>query len=216
VNPEKPLNGIPVSLPVPTHLELVVTERNFWTVDGGKENKCPQLKLVSGCNATRHVQPIPCYTEKVFVVDPVKPGAGTQNYSFVFRSDDSKGTADGKTVFPAPLATDSKASGKGYLKGIKYNVDDRTITDSASLLSNVLGLVTAINSQSPDENTLDANNLVETSRVVAYGRFDINGVGFEEEVCAFLEQHVNQASKEFTCTTVCDSNCKDNCNSEQK
>ena len=68
VNPEKPLKGIPVSIPVPSHLELRIIETTFWEqkVNNGR----PTLVPLRSCRPTRRVQHDVCRTEKVFLVDP--------------------------------------------------------------------------------------------------------------------------------------------------
>lgn len=72
VNPECPMHGIPVSLRIPTHLELKVIETTYWEKQEIPGEK-PTLIPLSTCRATRTVEHAVCYTEKIFLVDPVRP-----------------------------------------------------------------------------------------------------------------------------------------------
>ncbi len=181
--------GVPVSLRIPTHLELKVIETTYWEkkeIPGGK----PTLVPLRTSRATRSVDHELCYTEKIFTVDPVRPGAGLQSFGFSFTSSENGNDAD---------------NGKGYLRKVEYKIDDQTIQESANLVSNVLGLVSAFqtsaNRAQPNKGTL-----ISTDRTVAYGRFDINSCNFEGDVAAFLDCHVNQVSGNCpTHVDVCDA-----------
>jgi len=88
-NPDQHLKGVPVSLKVPTHLELMVEERTFWRVEG------TEMIPVTSCRPTRTVSHDIKYTEKIFLVDPVRPAAGptgagavSNSYGFTFKNDD--------------------------------------------------------------------------------------------------------------------------------
>ncbi len=185
VNPERPMHGVPVSLRIPTHLELKVIETTYWEKQDIPGEK-PTLVPLSTCRSTRSVTHNICYTEKIFLVDPLRPGAGLQNYGFEFTSSGA-----------------SQDAGKGYLKKVDYKIDDQTIKESANLVSNAIGLITAFQT-SANNPSPNVGSLLATDRTVAYGRFDINRCGFEEEVAAFLDCQVNQSNCSNTpCPTVC-------------
>lgn len=190
VNPTRPLKGIPVALRVPTHLELRVIESSYWE----KRNQLgakPTLVPLSTCRPTRTVTHRICETEKIFLVDPVRPAAGTMNYGFTFQSNAS--TAAGK-----------EAAGKGYLQDVQYKIDDQTIQQSADLLSNSIGLITALQTAAANRALPNNSNLITTERAVAYARFDINSPSFEHEVAVFLDCHVNLAFDTVNaCPQVC-------------
>lgn len=174
VNPNKPLKGVPVSLRVPSHLELCVVETTYWEKQDVPGEK-PTLEPLKTCRATRSVLHEVKYTEKVFLVDPMRPGAGTEKYGFTFQSND---------------ATTGEDAGKGYLKKVEYKIDDQTITESANLLANSLGLINALQT-SANQASPNKSDLVATDRTVAFGRFDINSPSYEEDVANFLDVHVN-------------------------
>ena len=189
VNPETPLKGIPVSLRVPSHLELSVIETTYWekkVITGDR----PTLQRLSSCRPTRTVLHHVCETEKIFLVDPVRPGAGTESYGFTFRSN----TAAGATK-------DEDAQGKGYLQNVEYKIDDQTITESSKLLANSLNLISALQT-SVNNVTKNSADLIATDSAIAFGRFDINSPTFECDVAAFLDSHLN-CTEESQCPEVC-------------
>jgi len=189
-NPTCPLKGIPVALRVPTHLELRVIESAYWEKRNQPGAK-PTLVPLSTCHPTRTVTHRICETEKIFLVDPVRPGAGTMNYGFTFQS--NSGTEAGKG-----------AAGKGYLQNVQYRIDDQTIQQSADLFSNSIGLITALQTAAANRANLNTANLITTERAVAYARFDINSASFEHDVSTFLDCHVNLAHEANSiCPQVC-------------
>lgn len=188
VNPNHPMKGIPVSLRVPSHLELSVVETTYWEKKDVAGKK-PTLVPLHTCRPTRSVSHQVCFTEKIFLVDPVRPGAGTQSYGFTFKKS---------------TATHPDHAGKGYLEKVDYKIDDQTIKESANLLSNSLGLINALQT-SASPAVPNTSNLIATDRTVAYGRFDINSATFESEVAEFLDCHINCVSSECgTCPRVCE------------
>ncbi len=197
VNPGHPLKGIPVSLRVPTHLELNVIETTYWEKQDNPGKK-PTLVPLHTCRTTRTVKHNICYTEKVFLVDPVRPGAGTQAYGFTFTSNKEGNTKD---------------AGKGYLDKVTYKIDDTTIKESANLLADSLSLINAFTVSSANSPNLNTSRLVATDRTVAYTRLDINSCSFESDVEQFLDINVNQAPN--ACTT-CPDICKPEICEKQK
>lgn len=186
VNPHEPLKGIPVSIRVPSHLEITVVETTYWekkTEPGIR----PTVQRLESCRPTRTVLPHVRETEMIFVVDPQRPAAGEQKYGFEFQSNDAD--------------ADESKEGKGYLRNVKYKADDQTITQSAELLANSLSLVNAFQAsvQKPNQNNSD---LIATDRAIAFGRFDINSPTYECDVAAFLETHLN-CSPPPTCPQPC-------------
>lgn len=189
-NPDQHLKGVPVTLKVPTHLKLTIEEKTFWRVEGS------QLVPVATSRATRDVIPTVQYTEKIFLVDPVRPGAGESEYGFTFRSGDPD-----KDVA-------AKYSGAGQLRGLNYKITDTTITESASLLNKSLNFVNAFSGAKTKGQTNTAKplgvgneeitklNVIQTTRVVAWSQFDINSEYFEEDVMGFLNKHLNDKSCE--------------------
>ena len=187
VNPDRPMKGIPVSLRVPSHLDLCVIETTYWEKKDLPGRK-PTLLPLSTCRPTRTVAHEVRYTEKVFLVDPVRPLAGTQSYGFSFKQNTS---------------INKDNSGKGYLQEVEYEIDDKSIKESASLLSNSLSLLNAIQT-SASQALPNTSNLIATDRALAFSRFDINSPTFENDVAEFLDCHINCAAIEpVACPRVC-------------
>lgn len=195
-NPDQHLKGVPVTLKIPTHLKLTIEEKTFWRVEGS------DLIPVSTCRATRDVIPKVQYTEKIFLVDPVKPGAGTSSYGFTFKND--------------AAGPDSKYSGKGQLSGLSYDITDNTITESAALLQKSLNFVGAFpikpkgakasaEAFGSGNSEVEDLNVIQTTRVIAWSQFDINSEHFEEDVMGFLNTYLNERSCEpgGPVTTTC-------------
>ncbi len=183
VNPEKPLKGVPVSLRVPTHLELSVIETTYWKISmDATPDHNPTVVPLAACRPTRTVTHDAKYTEKIFLVDPVRPGSGTGSYGFAFTSNDA----------------DKRDQGKGHLRNVTYKIDDTTIKDSASLLATSLNFVNALATSSGKPET-NNSGLIATDRVVAFARFDINSPTFEGDVTCFLESNLNTVPCENAC-----------------
>ncbi|MCY2977104.1 MAG: hypothetical protein NTU79_00330 [Planctomycetota bacterium] len=191
VNPECPMRGIPVSLRVPTHLELSVIETTYWE----KQNipgKKPTLVPLSTCRPTRSVTHVIKETEKIFLVDPVRPAAGFSSYGFTFQSNSDD----------ANKATES--AGKGYLQNVQYKIEDKTIEKSAEFFSNAVGLITAFQTAA-NQGAPNSSNLITTERAVAYARYDVNSPSFEADVASFLDRYINNASRDCgPCPQVCE------------
>jgi hypothetical protein len=177
VNPNCPMKGVPVSLRVPTHLELQVVETSYWEKKNMPGEK-PTIFPLAGSRPTRQVLHTVCETEKIFLVDPARPVAGTSGYGFTFQSSQND------------RSRESSNAGKGYLQSVQYRVDDQTINRSAELLSSSIGLINALQTSS-SLPTVNQSNLIATDRTIAYARFDLNSPSFEADVAAFLDGHVN-------------------------
>lgn len=192
-NPDQHLKGVPVSLRVPTHLELTVEEKTFWRAEG------TELIPVTSCRCTRTVSHEVKYTEKVFLVDPVRPGAGprgdvaSNSYGFSFQNDDLT-----DAEIKAGKAGDYEHSGKGHLAGIHYHIQDETIVRSAELLAASLQFIKKfptkgkLSGYGEGNQNVQGLNLIQTTRVIAWSRFDLNSEHFEEDVMDFLNTYVNQ------------------------
>ncbi|QDT96703.1 hypothetical protein [Gimesia aquarii] len=197
-NPDKHLKGVPVSLKVPTHLELKIEEKTFWRVEG------TEMMPVTSCRPTRTVSHDVKYIEKVFLVDPVRPAAGptgegvtSNSFGFSFKSDDLSDDQLEKGETKS-----YEYSGKGQLSGLHYHIEDRTIERSAELLASSLKFLKAFPqtgatvSGGDDKQKLELN-VLETTRVIAWSRFDLNSEHFEEDVMGFLDTYLNQKNSDL-------------------
>lgn len=71
------LRGVPITVKVPTHLEVRVVERQYLAL--GKEGEQPSV-----LTCARRVELDVREKDEVFTVDAVRPGAGTLNYKATF------------------------------------------------------------------------------------------------------------------------------------
>lgn len=78
---QKRIRGVPVMVKLPSHVEVVVFERRYVTSDG-KSLCCDELKTRE--LVTKHVEYNKIEKDEVFVVDSVRPAAGTLAYSATF------------------------------------------------------------------------------------------------------------------------------------
>jgi hypothetical protein len=119
-------------------------------------------------------------TKKVFTVDFKRPAAGVLGYDAQFANQ--------------------------YFTEINNSVTDRTITDSADAIANVVPalakLAAAGQGVTPEFGAGLKDRIVKGERVVAYQRFDIDSPSFECDLEAFVAQHVNCTD----CNGACNGN----------
>lgn len=172
------LKGMPVMLKVPSHIEIKVIETLYAAHDPDQH----QIQVVKLDRPDLKVDAQLKYTEKMFLVDPQRVGAGTGEYGFGFAP------GSGGTAIPSQLGDNTDTAGHGYLHSANYKADDQTITASASLLASVLSFAPA---GARSSSVPQQMNLATIDRVVAFRRFDLGSPTVDEEVFAFLEEHVN-------------------------
>lgn len=76
------LKGVPITLKVPTHVNLTIFERHFLFEDGNGYHKRIKLPFVVRDFAQEFV-----YSEKIFTVDFKRPAAGLYNLNLDLTSD---------------------------------------------------------------------------------------------------------------------------------
>jgi hypothetical protein len=172
------LHGIPVMVKVPTHLDVAILEATYWRHDTTKNDLIEVPQDIVHREVAADLQ----QTEKMFIVDPLRPGAGLQNYGFTFKSSGQGAKAE--------------YQGAGYLKNTTYMADDQTITTGASLLATIVPILArpTANETTPKPATV-FDDLVKCNRMIAFRRFDLASPGFEIEVTAFVELYLNNCHK---------------------
>jgi hypothetical protein len=169
------LNGVPVMLKVPSHLEVSI----FETVYAAHDATNARLQVVPLARRDLRVAADIKYTERMFLVDPVRVASGTGAYGFSFT---------GQNKVDVPNANNEALAGHGYMHGLNYKADDKTIVNSAALLANVL----SINSSSAKKSSVTKEfGLIPIEKVVAFRRFDLGAPMVDAEVDAFLQMHMN-------------------------
>ena len=183
-NPSVPLQGVPVMLKVPTHIDVEIIQVDYWRPNS-KTNLLEIMTVNGGAFANRHVQTELVKTEQMFVVDPKRPGAGMGVYGFGFRN----GAED---------------NGKGHLSSINYQSQDSTLESSAALFRQIAAVAGQSTSAEADANgdqmvdgaeqnqvELRASGVISTRRTIAFRRFKLNAPGVEAEVKAFVGNYMN-------------------------
>ncbi len=170
----RPFKGVPITLRVPTHLDVAIREKIYLRkLDTGK------LVRVHTKHRNLSVDPKIVETDKVFTVDPKRPAAGTLTSTLTFGSNPS-----------TPGGNDNSQ----YFASIVNNIKDETIIDVTAALGTLLptlkGLSTSQNDESGDDKSL-GSQLIEETRTVAWKRFDLDEPGFEHIVADFVSQHMN-------------------------
>lgn len=163
----KPFKGIPVTMPVLTHVDISIEEEMFLD----KET----LALVKTERRNLSAKADPVYSDKIFAVDPKRAASGTSKYTFDMNSDG------------AP-------EDQQYFKQIKQNIDDETIRDINTALSGLLpklfptpsGVKSSVNSESSSNDFF-----YPIKRHVAWKRFDVSAPDFQMQVADFVNCHLN-------------------------
>jgi hypothetical protein len=163
----RPFKGIPVTLQIPTHLDVAIVETLLCTDDpsSGKLTLLPLSK--------RHLDVLPNiqFSDKVFTVDLKRPAAGSLDYEIEFQNE-----------------KDSPQ----YFQQISYHVVDQTLKDISAVIANLkplsppLAIPTAAKSSDSD-----SPEITPLTRTVAWKRFDIHSPDFEDQVLAFVNEHLN-------------------------
>lgn len=159
----EPFDGMPITVKVPTHFDVAIQETYFLAV---RNNNLVELSM-------RHrsfsVETKVVETEKLFTVDFPRPASGTLSYN---------------------LDLDPESQ---YFKEIKNEITDNTIKDVAAAIGKVAPAIAKLTSAGKADISDDLKkHLIMDSRTIAWKRFDLDAIDFEEQVHCFVETHLNQ------------------------
>jgi len=167
----KPFKGIPVTVSVPTHVDIRIDETLYFM----KETMTPVV--LTSRHLTAH--PSIVYSDKLISVDPKRPAAGTLGY---------------RLDFPTPTGDYTKDQ---RFSKIGYDVDDQTIKTITEILKNVVPSL-GLNATKPKNgNAIQRNpgdpldSLSTIVRTVAWKRFDLNACDLEACIAEFVSLHLN-------------------------
>lgn len=113
----RPFNGVPITLRVPTHLDVVIKEKIYLKL-GEEKGSLSRLKADK---RSLFVETQIIETDKVFTVDPKRPAAGQLDYTMKFGADES--------------GADGGKDNSQYFSSIKSRIQDDTIKDITGALS---------------------------------------------------------------------------------
>jgi hypothetical protein len=152
---------------VPTNLEVSVKETIFLKPNNDKTG----IQQVSTPRSHRFVETNLVETDKVITVDIKRPAAGMLDYKMVFG--DEKNMNDHAQ----------------YFSSIKSKITDQTIRQVNTALGAVLGIKPRISAALTAGDAL--KDVFEEHRVVAWKRFDVDSVDFEQQVADFIDTNLN-------------------------
>lgn len=160
--------GVPITLEVPTHVDVFVTEKYY--LQRGRDGLLAEVKSSRMGRRNLGVRMVPVKTKKVFTVDFQRPAAGTLQYDLTFQQDEQL----------------------QYFERIANSIEDRTIRDITAALEDLSPVLSARATAGRTKRSGSLSDLViENERVVAYARFDIDACDFEQQLDGFLEYHLN-------------------------
>jgi hypothetical protein len=161
----RPYKGIPITLKVPSHLDVSIKEVYYAGIKGDRiESLLPDTRLLN-------VETEIIKTDKVFTVDFKRPGAGSLDLDLSFNKDQYfsqiVGKLDDSTIEEAgKLAAQLIRSTRQFAKTSR----EPNATEIAEL---------------------ESRGIYREERTVAYQRFDINDCDFEFQLESFVNHHLN-------------------------
>lgn len=164
----RPFKGIPMTVRVPTHVDITIKEKILLRVTDSDVVylKAPKRHLSVDSNII--------YTEKVFTVDPKRPGGGDLDYNIGFG------------------AKNENFDNTQYFKSIGSKVTDTTIKDITTAIANVTEAISTSSNTKQKDGI--AGNVIVKHRTVAWRRFDVDAPDFELQIQCFVEQHMNNCN----------------------
>jgi hypothetical protein len=178
------LNGIPITLKVPTHLKLYVFEKHYLETvtvhfkdkDGNDQTRIDVAPVAIDV-VVRDVAHEFMYTDKIFVVDFKRPPAGSSNLNVNMTEEQ-------------------------YIDNIQHDITDSTISSVTGLLAAFTGnqglrAAPASGGDKPD--------LKEIRSLVAVGIFEIAAPDFEQKIKEFFDCHVNKSHDAWVVPPCVDS-----------
>lgn len=162
----KPFKGIPVTVRVPTHVDIRIDETLYFQ----KESMNP-IPL-SSRHFTAHPEVV--YSDKLISVDPKRPASGTLNYTLGFPN------------------TETEYYDRQHFNKVTYGVDDNTIKTITGILNTVVPSLPKPKGLFNESLPRDTSNSLSTlTRTVAWKRFDISSPDFERSIADFVSLHLN-------------------------
>lgn len=163
----KKVDGVPITIKIPTHLKVYVYEKHFLQLD--QVGNLQQVNMVSLPVVLRDFAHEFVYTEKVVMVDFKRPAAGAFNLEVDFTEDQ-------------------------YIKKVQHDITDETIARVTEFVDTIApdGLFT--NASDPGAPGASLESMIkEVKSVVAVGMFEVDAPDFEMQVQEFLNCHINKS-----------------------
>lgn len=156
--------GIPITLEVPTHLQITIVDVKY----AHRDANLKWVLLTNGKAAviTTDVKHNFIKTKKIFMIDPKRPAAGDVS-------------------FKIDLAEDQQ-----YLDKIESELTDRTIQETSQAFERLIVALRPRGAGGGRSIGGDANPLAELESVRAVEIFEVDDPTFEQNISAFLAEHL--------------------------
>lgn len=161
----RPYKGSPVKVKVQSHVDVFVDETYYLKKQDGKWNE-QQL-----ANRFFSVRTAPVLSEQIVMVDFKRPASGQLNTVYEFDKD-------------------------MYFKSIDSKITDTTLKDTADLVGAVAKNLAKSTNGGGEGPQMESKQVefVPMVRTVAYQRFDINAVDYEQQLECFVNEHLNNCN----------------------
>ena len=159
------LRGIPITVTVPTGLEIRIVEHRYFEVPSGCVPQ-PVLDWNLQPLITRHVEYDIREKQEVFTVDAVRPAAGTLTYSSDFKGQ--------------------------YFTDFNAKNNDTTIDTITAALKNITSVLPTPPKGKSTASSPEQANMPYTSHIVAARIFDVHDPCLTQAVQEFVDEYVNR------------------------
>jgi hypothetical protein len=157
----KKVDGIPITVKIPTHMKLYVYDKYFLEIDkiaGSERLATADIPIL------RDFAHEMVYTEKVVMVDFKRPAAGSANLKVDFTEDQ-------------------------YIKNVQQDITDETLQRVNELVATTLP--SFLQAADGDQPQKIEDRVKEVKSIVAVGMFEVDDPSFELQVQQFLMENVN-------------------------
>ncbi|MEM7456914.1 MAG: hypothetical protein AAF456_21400 [Planctomycetota bacterium] len=176
-NPRRPLKGVPVMLPVPTHIDVKIIQVDYWAPNADKGGELELITNLGREFENRHIITELVETNQMFIIDPKRPASGTGTYKFGFRG----------------LNPDNPEY-QGQLSSLGYKSEDTTITDSFALYGQIRTFLGLNTDASQEASSLPEEKYASTTRTIAFRRFPLNDDNVDLHVQEFVDAYMNSCN----------------------
>lgn len=181
---EKKLHGVPITIDVPTHVKITISETRFYDIP----------KVVDGVTIVKQNEITPVRQasydliawKELYTVDFKRPMAGIMDLKLTF---------------------DEKTSGGQYFNKIQHDVTDVTIDKVAALVQQLIASTPTFASlgkgKSAGDPVVPRTGLTEVTSIVACEVFEIRQPDLEGRIQEFLNLYVNNCTPPCSASLPC-------------
>jgi hypothetical protein len=167
-NHARPFKGIPVTLKIPTHLDVAIDETLLFVEKPGTDELMNTQLSRRHLNVRTDIQ----FSDKIFTVDLKRPAAGSLDYDIEFQGEKNP----------------------QYFSKVGYHIVDETIKDITAVITGLTPTTKKPGESQANDATpppKPADKVIQSNRTVAWKRFDLHAADFEDQVLLFVNHHLN-------------------------